>query len=391
MTRHTNLLIIGAGPFGLAMAAYAKSLNIDHLILGKPMDFWKSNMPEGLLLRSACDWHLDPLDVHTIENYLQSQSLTPAQVEPLSRDFYLNYTKWFQEQKQIEVLPSFVQRLDHSNDTDNLFTATLDDGESITASNVLLALGFRYFKNIPTEIAKIVPSGRFSHTCDLVDFERLRGKRCLIIGGRQSAYEWAALLCENGATAIHVSHRHETPAFERSDWSWVNPMVDAMVENPGWFRNLPPKEKEEVSKRFWAEGRLKLEPWLWSRIDNDTVKIWPKSGVVGCDALSTGELEVSLNTGKTLIVDHIILATGYRVSMEKVPLLADGSILAKLKTNNGYPVLDEHFQCSIPGLFITSMPATQDFGPFFAFTVSVVASTKIIGSFIKNSVSACSS
>jgi lysine/ornithine N-monooxygenase len=303
----------------------------------------------------------------------------------------LNYTKWFQEQKQIEVLPSFVQRLDHSNDTDNLFTATLDDGESITASNVLLALGFQYFKNIPTEIAKIVPSGRFSHTCDLVDFEGLRGKRCLIIGGRQSAYEWAALLCENGATAIHVSHRHETPAFERSDWSWVNPMVDAIVENPGWFRNLPPKEKEEVSKRFWVEGRLKLEPWLWSRIDNDTVKIWPKSGVVGCDALPTGELEVSLNTGKTLIVDHIILATGYRVSMEKVPLLADGSIVAKLKTNNGYPALDEHFQCSIPGLFITSMPATQDFGPFFAFTVSVVASTKIIGSFIKNSVSACSS
>ena len=56
-----------------------------------------------------------------------------------------------------------MQRLDHSSDTDNLFTATLDDGESITASNVLLALGFRYFKNIPAEIAKIVPSGRFPY------------------------------------------------------------------------------------------------------------------------------------------------------------------------------------------------------------------------------------
>lgn len=391
MTRRTDLLIIGAGPFGLAMAAYAKSLNIDHLVLGKPMDFWKSNMPEGLILRSACDWHLDPLGIHTIENYLQSQNLTPADVEPLSRDFYLNYTKWFQEQKQIEVLPAFAQRLDHSNSKNNLFTATLDNGESITANNVLLALGFRYFNNIPTEIAKIVPAGRFSHTCDLVDFERLKGNRCLIIGGRQSAYEWAVLLCENGATAIHVSHRHETPAFERSDWSWVAPMVDAMVGNPGWFRNLPAKEKEELNKRFWAEGRLKLEPWLWPRIDNDTVQIWPKSRVVGCDALPTGELEVSLDTGKTLTVDHIILATGYKVSMEKVPFLVEGTILAKLKTKDGYPVLDEHFQTSIPGLFITSMPAAQDFGLFFAFTVSVVASTKIIGSFIKNSVSACSS
>ena len=140
------------------------------------------------------------------------------------------------------------------------------------------------------------------------------------------------------------------------------------------------------SQRFWAEGRLKLEPWLWPRIDNDTVKIWPKSRVVGCDTLQTGELDVKLNTGKTLIVDHVILATGYKVNMAKVPLLADGNILAKLKTRDGYPVLDEHFKSSIPGLFITSMPATQDFGPFFAFTVSVVASTKIIGSFIENSI-----
>ena len=94
------------------MAAYAKSLNIDHLILGKPMDFWKSNMPEGLILRSACDWHLDPLNIHTIEKYLQTQNLTPDDVEPLSLRFYLGYTQWFREQKQIEVLPCFVQRLD---------------------------------------------------------------------------------------------------------------------------------------------------------------------------------------------------------------------------------------------------------------------------------------
>jgi hypothetical protein len=151
---------------------------------------------------------------------------------------------------------------------------------------------------------------------------------------------------------------------------------------------LPAIEKEELNKRFWAEGRLKLEPWLWPRIDNDTVQIWPKSRVVGCDALPTGELEVSLDTGKTLTVDHIILATGYKVSMEKVPFLVEGTTLTKLKTKNGYPVLDEHFQSSIPGLFITSMPAAQDFGLFFAFTVSVTASTKIIGSCIQNFVAA---
>ena len=49
MPRDVALLIIGAGPFGLAMAAYAQHLDIDYLVVGKPMDFWKSNMPKGLM------------------------------------------------------------------------------------------------------------------------------------------------------------------------------------------------------------------------------------------------------------------------------------------------------------------------------------------------------
>ena len=71
MTSITNLLIIGAGPFGLAVAAQAAHEGVEHVIVGKPMEFWLRNMPKGMLLRSACDWHLDPLNVHTIETYLR--------------------------------------------------------------------------------------------------------------------------------------------------------------------------------------------------------------------------------------------------------------------------------------------------------------------------------
>ena len=67
LNRETDLLIVGAGPFGLAIAAQAAHDRIEHLIVGKPMEFWRQNMPKGMFLRSACDWHLDPLDVHTIE------------------------------------------------------------------------------------------------------------------------------------------------------------------------------------------------------------------------------------------------------------------------------------------------------------------------------------
>ena len=62
-----------------------------------------------------------------------------------------------------------------------------------------------------------------------------------------------------------------------------------------------------------------------------------------------------------------------------MPFLAAGNILPDLSQSNGFPVLDEQFQTSVPGLFISSMAANQDFGPFFAFTVSCRTSARIIG------------
>src|SRR2546423_1715469 len=103
----TDLLIIGAGPFGLAVGAQAAHDRMDHLIVGKPMEFWLQNMPKGMFLCSACDWHLDPLNVHTINSFLRSQDKTPRDVEPLSLDFYLSYVDWFQQQKNIQPLPGY--------------------------------------------------------------------------------------------------------------------------------------------------------------------------------------------------------------------------------------------------------------------------------------------
>jgi lysine/ornithine N-monooxygenase len=212
-----------------------------------------------------------------------------------------------------------------------------------------------------------------------VDLAPLKGKRVLIIGGRQSAFEWAALLNEQGADTVNMLYRHSTPAFQPSDWSWVNPLVDAMVEDPGWFRHLSEEEKAQINERMWAEGRLKLEPWLAARISRDAIKLFPQSHVTGCKELPNGELQVSLDRS-TIVVDQIILATGYKVNVAQVPLLAEGNIMTRLEIRNGFPVLDEQFQSNMPGLFFTSMCATQDFGPFFAFTAGIRTSAKLIGS-----------
>lgn len=374
----TDLLIIGAGPFGLAMAAYARHLGLDYLIVGQPMGFWKTNMPEGMHLRSASDWPLDPLGLHTIDKFLEVTGRTRSDVEPLSREFYLRYAEWFRQEAQVDPIPVRVRRLDYTCDT-LPFEATTEEGRTIQARRVVIAVGCQYFKHCPRELVQRLPQRRYSHTCDLVDLCSLEGKRCLILGGRQSAFEWTALLNETGAAAVHVSYRHDSPRFEPSDWSWVQPVVDGMIEDPGWFRRLPQRDKEAITYRLWAEGRLKLEPWLESRVMKDSVTLWPRTRLARADATPHGAVRVTLDNGKTITVDHIILATGYRCDIDKVPFLSRGNIVNALAKYDGFPVLDEHFQTNIPGLFVTSMSAARDFGPFLRFTVSVRASARIIG------------
>jgi cation diffusion facilitator CzcD-associated flavoprotein CzcO len=374
--QETNLLIIGAGPFGLSLAAYAQYLNIDHQILGEPMGFWKDNMPAGMYLRSASDWHLDPVNEHTMERYIGSLGKTPADVEPLALDFYLDYCQWFMDQKSIRPRDVRVVRLEKK---DGVFLADLEQGGKIKAGRVAIALGFKYFCNIPKSLSAMIPAGRWGHTCDEVDLKKMEGRRCLIVGGRQSAFEWAALLREAGATSVHIVHRHDTPAFSEADWSWVPPLVDGMADNPAWFRRLSEEEKKEVDFRLWAEGRLKVEPWLADRVLGKEVQVLPNTELAACKEQADGSLKATLSNGAVIDVDHIILATGYRVDVSKIPFLVNSSLLSEISTERGYPVLDEHMQTTVPGLFMTSMAAVQDFGPFFAFTVSVRASARIIG------------
>jgi len=334
-------------------------------------------MPAGMYLRSACDWHYDALGVDTIDAYLREQGKTPKDVEPLSLDFYLGYPEWFIARKHIKSTRQVVTSLNTA--PAGRYRAAFEDGSEMTCSNVAVAVGFVYFTSVPSDIAAMLPSEGYGHTCDRVRLERCAGKRVLVIGGRQSAFEWAALLAEAGARKVHVSYRHETPSFARSDWSWAQPLLDHMIDDPAWFRSLPAAEKENVSRRFWSEGRLKLEPWLAARIEVDSVRLWPNTRVAGAVSTVSGSMNVAFDTGQRIEVDQVIFATGYAVDIRRVPFLAKGNALQLVNVRDGFPVLDTRFQTSSGGLFITSMPATRDFGPFFGFTMAVRTSARLIG------------
>lgn len=372
---HTDLLVIGAGPFGLAMSRLARLRGVDHRVLGRPMSFWREHMPDGMLLRSSPAWHLDPAGELTFPRFLDERGHA-EESEPLSLSLYIDYAQWVRREAGIELSPGFVTEL--SAEPQGGFVAQLSSGERLSARRVLLAIGFHAFRHVPEELAAILPAGRWSHTRDFVDLERMRGKRALIVGGRQSAFEWAALLAEAGAERVDVVHRHATPSFAASDWSWVPALLERLEANPSWYRDLPGAERDAITRRFWQEGRLKLEPWLPPRLPAEVVTTRPHTEVEACAETSPGApLVATLSDGERLRVDHVVLATGYRVDMARVPFLR-GPLLDALERRDGSPVLGPDFQSSVPGLFVTSMPAARDVGPYMGFTVSVPYTSRIL-------------
>ena len=359
---HVPLLVIGAGPYGLATAACAKNAGIEQLVVGEPMAFWRDNMPAGMFLRSGADWHLDAAGVNTFEAYLDERGIDPSDVDPIPVALFLDYVGWFEEKEGIDVVPDLVRELSKPN---GRFEATLESGRRVSADAVVAAPGISHFTVIPEWVERDLPPERWAHTCNLVHFEQLRGKRVMIVGGRQSAFEWAALLADGGAEEVHVVYRHDTPEFTTSDWHFVDPLMDLTATVPGWFRHLPAEEREAVAKRFWAEGRLKLEPWLTPRLDKPSVHRWPNESVVSCGEAPGGEIQAELSDGTRLMLDFVVLATGYKPDMRAVPYLS--GVIDAMDLVDGFPVLDDNFQSSVPGLFVTGFPATRDFGPFFGF------------------------
>ena len=47
-----QLAIVGAGPYGLSIAAHLRERGVNFRIFGTPMRTWREQMPRGMLLKS---------------------------------------------------------------------------------------------------------------------------------------------------------------------------------------------------------------------------------------------------------------------------------------------------------------------------------------------------
>src|ERR1035441_5387123 len=69
--KNCDVAIVGAGPYGLSIAAHLTAMGVNFRIFGNPMEFWLNHMPKGMHLKSEgfASSLYDPDSVFTLEAY----------------------------------------------------------------------------------------------------------------------------------------------------------------------------------------------------------------------------------------------------------------------------------------------------------------------------------
>src|SRR5580658_7307471 len=66
-----DVVILGAGPYGLSIAAHLNRLKVAYRIFGRPMQSWQTHMPNGMFLKSDgfASGLYDPDGAFTLRHY----------------------------------------------------------------------------------------------------------------------------------------------------------------------------------------------------------------------------------------------------------------------------------------------------------------------------------
>lgn len=375
-----DAVVVGAGPYGLSAAAHLRGKGLKVAVFGKPLELWREHMPEGMFLRSHW-WATnlsDPGNHYGFERFFRVSQYRPTYPVPI--EAFIDYGLWFQRNVVPDVDETYVTSIERKG---KRFLLTLADGRAIESSAVVMAAGLYYYANRPAQYDHL-PADLVSHSFEHADFHRYAGKRVIVLGGGQSAVEYAALLHEAGARVDLVVRR---PIH------WLAPDTDgqrSLIERlrapragiaPGWknwaleyfpflFERFPQDRKDRYIQNHYTAA---ASDWLRERILGK-VGVHEGVQVEVCHEVN-GAVELVLSNGEVLEAQHMMLATGYRVDVKRLNMLHP-ALLSEIRTDRDIPALNGWFESSVPGLYFIGLTSLRNFGPLFRFVLGTKATAK---------------
>ncbi|WP_441248979.1 FAD-dependent oxidoreductase [Kitasatospora sp. McL0602] len=381
MSLERPVTVVGAGPYGLAVAAHLKERQVPVRVLGEPMESWRERMPAGMYLKSTprASAIADPAARHRFLDFrAQEGGGWVGDRYPVPVEEFVRYGEWFQRRCVPELERSTVTGVSAGPGGLRL---RLDTGEEYASRAVVLATGLGPYPRMPEALAPLAEAGLASHSSEHASLAHFAGQRVAVIGAGQSALESAALLHEAGAQPTVVARARRLvfgtpPSRERPG----DRPLRARIAHPGsnlgegWpllgysqlpaaFRHLPDDTRRELVRTVLGPAGAW---WLRERVE-DRVTVLTGHAVHHAEAVDGhARLRLQGPTG-TVEADHVLAATGYQVDVDRLGLLDENVRRGVRCTPQGAPRLSEHFESSVPGLYFTGLSSADTFGPVMRF------------------------
>ncbi len=395
--RSTEVVIVGAGPYALSLAAHLSGAGVPFLIFGRPMEMWRNQMPSGMILKSDgfASNLADPAQSFELQHFCKEQGIDYDHTRiPVQLNTFVEYGLEFQRRLLPTLEQVMVTNVERDGDS---FVTRLESGEEIRSRKVVLATGITYYAHIP-EVLAALPAEAVSHSSAIRQPDQWMGKRVAIVGGGASALDLAALLNEAGAKVTMLARRSKIafadPPSQQSRSYWSQLQSPTTGIGPGWrsrfatdlpgvFRRLPENYRLGVVRRY-------LGPFGgWPMKDRVIGKVDILTGVqVSAARCEGGEITLDLlnKTGESqaLEFDHVIAATGYKVSLKRLPYLPD-MLREQIRSIEDTPVLSADFESSVPGLFFVGVTAANTFGPVMRFAFGAKYTARVVSRRLKRS------
>jgi len=371
----TQVVIIGAGPQGLSISAHLSALGVDHLIVGRTNNTYRSIVPDGMLMKSEpyASSIASPDGKHSLAAFSAAHGLDYVdRIGPVTAERFVEYVDWYAERLVPGVQDETVTEV---TPVDEGFRVSFADAAPVTAGQVVVATGVLPYYYLPTQLAEL-PDHLITHTARHIALDEFKGRKVVVVGAGQSALETAALLHETGADvqvivrAPQLSWNEKNPDYVSTLGQVKRPVVQlcegwrcAFWNAPAAFRMLP--EGYRIQK-----ARTVLGPsgawWLKDRVDG-VIDVLTGYGVKEAVAKGNGVRLVLDGPGQPEIdADHVIAGTGFRVGLDRLPFLPE-HLRSVVKTVSNHPAVSRSGETSVTGLYFAGAPTVMSIGPSARF------------------------